>query len=85
MYIAPEVLSGSYDERCDTWSLGVIMYLLLCGYPPFFGGDTKSIFKSIIRGQYSLEGPEWAKVSKEAKDLIHGFLQTDPNTRITLK
>ena len=46
-YIAPEVLENNYDEKCDVWSCGVIMYILLCGYPPFKGKNHKEIFDKI--------------------------------------
>jgi calcium-dependent protein kinase len=51
-YIAPEVLSESYDEKCDIWSCGVILYILLCGYPPFNGENDLDIMKAVKSGKY---------------------------------
>lgn len=47
-YVAPEVLEGNYGYECDVWSLGIIMYIMLCGYPPFEGDDNKEIFKRVM-------------------------------------
>lgn len=58
-YIAPEVLKKKYNEKCDIWSCGVILYILLCGYPPFNGQNDKQIIENVIRGKFTLDEPEW--------------------------
>uniref|UniRef100_A0A3B4YPG1 non-specific serine/threonine protein kinase n=1 Tax=Seriola lalandi dorsalis TaxID=1841481 RepID=A0A3B4YPG1_SERLL len=88
-YVAPEVLGPEkYDKSCDMWSLGVIMYILLCGFPPFYSNTGQAIspgMKQRIRlGQYEFPNPEWADVSEEAKQLIIQLLKTDPNERMTI-
>ncbi|KAI7797572.1 mitogen-activated protein kinase-activated protein kinase 2b, partial [Triplophysa rosa] len=87
-YVAPEVFGPEkYDKSCDMWSLGVIMYLLLCGYPPFYSNHGLPIspgMRSRIRnGQYEFSRPEWSAVSEEAKQLIRQLLKTDPTERMT--
>jgi calcium-dependent protein kinase len=81
-YISPEVLDGFYDEKCDIWSAGIILYILLCGYPPFNGNDDDEIFESIKKRKFVYPDSEWAHVSNEAKDLINKML-SDPLTRLT--
>ncbi|XP_029947065.1 MAP kinase-activated protein kinase 2-like isoform X2 [Salarias fasciatus] len=88
-YVAPEVLGPEkYDKSCDMWSLGVIMYILLCGFPPFYSNTGQAIspgMKQRIRlGQYEFPNPEWADVSEEAKQLIIQLLKTDPSERMTI-
>ena len=82
-YIAPEVLSRNYTEKCDIWSCGVIMYILLTGRPPFFGNTDSEIMYRIKSGKYDLTKYPWSVVSKEAKDLIKALLQPNPNMRLS--
>jgi calcium-dependent protein kinase len=56
-YVAPEILEGNYTKQVDMWSLGVILYLLLCGEPPFQGKSHKHIIRSVKRGEYDMERP----------------------------
>ncbi|MGH0158625.1 UNVERIFIED_CONTAM: hypothetical protein FKN15_035918 [Acipenser sinensis] len=86
---APEVLGPEkYDKSCDMWSLGVIMYILLCGYPPFYSNHGLAISpgmkKRIRMGQYEFPNPEWCEVSEEAKQLIRHLLKTEPTQRMTI-
>lgn len=81
-YIAPEVVMGSYDKKCDLWSCGIIMYILLSGCPPFEGDSDREIVEKVKKGKYSLEGQAWTNISSQAKDLI-GSLLVSPTSRIT--
>jgi len=69
-YVAPECLSGDYDEKCDVWSVGVLLYILLSGHPPFDGANDIQILEEVKRGHFTVEGGAWDYVSNEAKDLI---------------
>ncbi|KAG8201382.1 hypothetical protein JTE90_016857 [Oedothorax gibbosus] len=101
-FMAPEVVNGftgeatPYDKRCDLWSLGVVMYILLCGYPPFYGccgGDCEwekgstceacqnMLFDCIQEGVYEFPEREWAYISDEAKDLISHLLVKEASQR----
>ena len=82
-YIAPEVLDGNYNEKCDIWSCGCILYVLLAGYPPFNAETTKDLFDEIRKGKYELTGYEWESVSSEAKDLIKKMLNKKYQSRIS--
>ena len=82
-YIAPEVLKRNYDQKCDLWSCGVILYILLCGYPPFNGQTDKKIIEAVLVGEYTLDEPEWQGVSAEAKNLVAALLKTNPEDRIS--
>ena len=82
-YIAPEVLKKNYTEKCDVWSCGVILYILLVGYPPFNGKTTDIILKKVMEGKYIMKNKEWDKISKDAKDLVNKLLTYDPKERIS--
>ncbi len=69
-YMAPEVLKGEYNEKCDVWSAGVILYIMLCGRPPFFARTDSEIVEKIQEGAVNFNYPEWNNVSKLAKELI---------------
>ena len=73
-YIAPEVLEGFYDEKCDIWSAGIILYILLCGYPPFNGDDDDEIMRNVRKKVFSYPEEEWDSVSDDAKKLINKIL-----------
>lgn len=83
-YVAPEVLtSESYDKSVDMWSIGVILYILLCGYPPFYADNAPALFKKIMDVQYDFDDPSWDEVSEEAKNLIQQLLVKEPGDRLT--
>lgn len=84
-YVAPEVLRRSYTKSCDIWSIGVITYILLCGYPPFYGDSDTQIFDSVRAGRFDFPSPEWDTISSSAKDFICCLLKKDPNQRLTAK
>jgi len=84
-YIAPEVLKEVYDEKCDIWSCGVILYIMLCGYPPFNGESEKEIMKNVMKGIYDFPEEEWSCVSNEAKELVSKMLKYDPRKRFSAK
>ena len=69
-YISPEVLKGKYDEKCDIWSAGVILYIIICGYPCFNGDDDDEIFEAIQKGKIYFPSPEWDNISNDVKELI---------------
>ena len=68
----------------DCWSLGVIIYILLGGYPPFHDEDQKRLYKKIRKGVYEFHAEYWGNVSEDAKDLIRGFLTVNPLDRLTV-
>eukprot|EP00929_Paragymnodinium_shiwhaense_P118541 TRINITY_DN90461_c0_g1_i1.p1 TRINITY_DN90461_c0_g1~~TRINITY_DN90461_c0_g1_i1.p1 ORF type:complete len:472 (+),score=139.66 TRINITY_DN90461_c0_g1_i1:93-1508(+) len=80
-YVAPEVLSGAYDEKCDVWSCGVILYILLCGYPPFYGDKNEEIISMVKKGKIDFPSPDWDTVTKDGKDLILHMTTMDPKKR----
>ena len=80
-YISPDVLSGSYDVKCDMWSAGCILYIMLVGYPPFNGDTDKEIIKNVQKGKLIFD-EDWSEISKEAIDLIKKLV-TSPERRLT--
>jgi calcium-dependent protein kinase len=81
-YISPEVLTGNYDFSCDMWSAGCMLYILLCGYPPFYGDDNQEILQMVAKGEFDFDGEEWDEISNDAKDLIKKLI-TKPEKRLT--
>ncbi|KAL3093629.1 hypothetical protein niasHT_026667 [Heterodera trifolii] len=82
-FMAPEIVAGKeYGKAVDMWSVGVILYVLLCGQMPFVG-KTGDVFQQISGGHYSMSGPIWASISDTAKDLLRQLLCVDPNKRTT--
>ncbi|XP_074263761.1 calcium-dependent protein kinase 29-like [Silene latifolia] len=82
-YVAPEVLQRRYGKEIDVWSAGIMLYILLCGVPPFWAETEAGIFTEILKGKLDLESAPWPSISAEAKDLILKMLARDPKARIT--
>merc|ERR1712048_550190 len=82
-YVAPQVLAGKYDHLSDLWSCGVIMYVLLCGYPPFFGETDAEVLSKVRLGNFSFNATDWKNVSEDAKNLIRMLLKMNPRDRYT--
>lgn len=80
-YVAPQVLDGKYDEKSDIWSCGVIAYILMSGYPPFYGDTDDEILRMVKKGHFDFPSPEWDNVSKTAKAFISQMLTFDPKKR----
>lgn len=81
--MAPEVLNGIYDEKCDIWSCGVICYILLCGYPPINSKVEKELIEKIKEAKYEFDPMEWDSISAEAKDFVTHLLEKNPNKRLS--
>ncbi|NXB73071.1 KCC1G kinase, partial [Donacobius atricapilla] len=83
-YVAPEVLAQKpYSKAVDCWSIGVITYILLCGYPPFYEETESKLFEKIKEGYYEFESPFWDDISESAKDFIRHLLEKNPSVRFT--
>ena len=83
-YVAPEVLEQRpYNEACDFWSVGVVLFILLSGTPPFYDEDNFALFEKIKSCDYSFSAPSWRTISEEAKDFISRLLVADPAARMT--
>jgi calcium-dependent protein kinase len=80
-YMAPEVINQNYTQKCDIWSCGVILYMLLSGGLPFHGGQDEEIMNSIKIGKYNFNARIWSKISNDAKRLIQRMLEYNPDRR----
>ncbi|KAM6927802.1 calcium/calmodulin-dependent protein kinase IGa [Xenentodon cancila] len=83
-YVAPEVLAQKpYSKAVDCWSIGVITYILLSGYPPFFDENETRLFSKIMRAEYAFHSPFWDDISDSAKDFIRSMMEKSPTKRFT--
>lgn len=81
-YVAPEVLMTSYSTECDMWSVGVLLYIMLCGFLPFTGSNADEVFIKILKGEFKIDTPEWKDISEEWKDLVKKLLVVNHTERI---
>jgi calcium-dependent protein kinase len=79
-YMAPEVIRGKYNEKCDVWACGIILYIMLCGKPPFYSSDEDELKQRICSMKYNFNYPEFSQVSDQAKELIN-YILVDKNER----
>ncbi|XP_033213576.1 calcium/calmodulin-dependent protein kinase type 1 isoform X2 [Belonocnema kinseyi] len=85
-YVAPEVLAQKpYGKAVDVWSIGVISYILLCGYPPFYDENDANLFAQILKGEFEFDSPYWDDISDSAKDFIHRLMCVNVEERYTCK
>jgi len=82
-YIAPEVLNNKYNEKCDLWACGVILFILLSGSPPFYGKNDKEIFEIVKEGKFAFKQKIWSSISQSVKNLIKSLLEVDFEKRLT--
>jgi calcium-dependent protein kinase len=82
-YISPDILNKNYNEKCDIWSCGVLLYALLSGTIPFGGNTDLDILQNVKKSPLKFEGDIWPNVSNEAKDLIKQMLNRNFNSRPT--
>ena len=79
-YVAPEIIEGKgYGKEVDYWSIGIILYIMLCGFPPFYDENNEKLFTSITKCDYEFPSPYWDKISDDAKDLISKILVREPS------
>jgi serine/threonine protein kinase len=81
-YVAPEILrKEKYGTKCDMWSMGVIVFILLGGYPPFFDSTPRKIFQLTLAGKFTFDPEYWVDISQSCKDMICALLDSDPARR----
>uniref|UniRef100_A0A6P4ED29 Calcium/calmodulin-dependent protein kinase type 1 n=1 Tax=Drosophila rhopaloa TaxID=1041015 RepID=A0A6P4ED29_DRORH len=85
-YVAPEVLAQKpYGKAVDVWSIGVISYILLCGYPPFYDENDANLFAQILKGEFEFDSPYWDEISESAKHFIKNLMCVAVEKRYTCK
>jgi len=83
-YVAPEVLlAEGYGIEVDMWSVGVITYIILCGFPPFYSDNVAEVFEQILKADFQYPADYWEDISAEAKDFINSLLKIEPKRRLT--
>jgi len=81
-YVAPEILCRRpYGTKCDMWSMGVIIFTMMCGYQPFYHENRKKLLRLCVRGEFEFDEEYWGEVSAEAKDMIRSLIEVDPRKR----
>ena len=85
LYIAPSVLRHNYGTEADLWSLGIVLFILLCGVPPFWGATNAEIFKKVMFAEVKMTGSKWSTVSPAAKHLVNALLTRDDKRRLTAR
>ena len=85
-YVSPEILGNKpYGTKTDMWSFGIIVFILLSGYPPFVDNDKRALFRKIRKGDFEFHPDYWGGISEEAKQLVRGLLTVDPTKRFSSK
>ena len=82
-YMAPELIQGCYSAAADVWSAGVVMYLSMCGVPPFWASSSHEVKQSVLSKRVLFTGHVWSGISEECKRLVASMLAKDPAQRIT--
>jgi len=83
-YIDPNVLRKKYTRSCDLWSVGIVAYILIAGYPPFNKRDDSAIHRAVLKGRYRFASKDWKHTTKESRDFVRRLLQTDSVGRMTV-
>lgn len=85
LFLAPEtILEDMIGQPVDMWACGIILFILLAGYPPFWSSNDEKLLLSILQGHYSMPSPYWDNVSDEAKDLVRRLIVVEPSQRLTV-